>query len=367
MSLTGLPLILLAACCTLAVLAGTVLAWNRWGRLRLLVRPAGVLLAETLLLLTVGLVVNRSEQFYPSWAALLDSKSTGDTTYHTRPGDLDRMLAARAGARIADAQVFPWQPGGWRGWRLAAAPTVITPPGYLLHPTWRYSAVLVVGDTAGGWTAAEEQDATRRATATGASAVVVFVTATTATTAQTLATTLPNELGRDLRVTAHRWALVSSASDAPLAQRTVSAGVARYPSIVTVQVGAHTVPASAPRTTSTLPLVTTVIRAHDRSENPPRNPAAVTLPAGITAIDVITSNTVSPHQDGTPPLLSTAPDALFTALNWAIGRTAPPLAASSPPVTYVPVHKRPGPEVSGAPGKPHPNLHPRQHPTPARS
>ena len=340
MSLTGIPLILLAVCCTLATAGATVWAWGRWGRLRLFLRPAGVLLAEALLLVTAGLVVNRSEQFYPTWTALLDSKSAGDTTYRTRPGDLDRRLAARAGARVADAQAFPWQPAGWSGWRLATAPTVITPPAYLLHRAWRYSAVLVLGD----WTAAEEESATRRATATGASAVVVFATTTAATTAQTLATALPGQLGRDLRVTAHRWALVASTADTLLAQRTVAIAAGRFPSIAYVRAGAPAVTGPAPRSTSAkLPLLTTVIRPHGHKRKPA---TAVVLPAGVATTEVVTGNAGSPHQSGTPTL------ALYTALTWAISRTAAPLAPSSPPVAYLPVHRRPGPPATAPPRKP---------------
>lgn len=354
MSLTGIPLIVMAVCCTLATIGATVWAWGRWGRAQLFLRPAGVLLAEALLLFTVGLVVNRSELFYPTWSALLDSKSTSDTTYRTRPGDLDHQLAAHAGDRIADAQTFPWQPTGWSGWRLADAPTVITPPGYLRHPTWRYSAVLVIADNSGAWTAAEQESATRRATATGASAVVVFVTTTAATTAQTLAKVLPNQLGRDLRVSVHRWALVSSADDTLLAQRTVAAAPARFPSIAYVRPGAHVVDGPAPKSTPTkLPLLTTIIRAHGHPQKRvTRNTTAVTLPLGIATVEIVSSNAGSPHQTGTPTLLSTVPDALYTALSWAISRTAPPLAASSPPVTYIPVQHRPHPSTSARPGTP---------------
>ena len=370
MSLTGVPLILTAVCCTLATIGATAWVWSRWGRARLFLRPAGVLLAEALLLFTVGLVVNRSEQFYPTWSALLDSKSSSDTTYRTRPGDLDRRLAARAGARIGDAQVFPWQPTGWSGWRLADAPTVITPPAYLLHPTWRYSAVLVVDDNTGAWTAAEEESAARRATATGASAVVVFVTTTAATSVATLATVLPNQLGRDLRVTVHRWAMVSSAADTLLAQRTVVAAPGRFPSIVSVRPGARVVSGPTPRSTPTkLPLLTTIIRAHGHTQKrAAKNTTAVTLPAGIESTEVVSDDSGSPHQTGTPTLLSTVPDALYTALAWAIGRTAPPLAASSPPVTYVKVHRLPRPSASAGPGKPrHVAPRPNPHPSPSGS
>jgi hypothetical protein len=273
--ITGLPLILSVAFGTLAAVAATVLVWNRFGRVRYLLRAGGVLLAEVLLLLSFGLAVNRSEQFYPTWDSLLNSKTdikiTNDNTYRSTPGALDRSLAVRAGGHAADAQTFPWQSAGWRGWGLSAAPIVITPPGYLLHPAWSYSAVVVIG----GWSATVEESAARRATATGLSAVVVFATTTATTTAAELATGLPGQLDRDLRVTTHRWAMVAADADAALAESAVDDAALRYPSI-----------------------------AVDR---------AAALPAGVTAAAVVTGN-----------------DPLYSALSWAIARTPPPLASPQP-------------------------------------
>ncbi|MDT4992047.1 MAG: hypothetical protein QOH97_1939, partial [Actinoplanes sp.] len=182
MSLTGLPLIFLAAFGTLAAVAVTMRLWNRFGRVRYLLRATGVLLAEVLLLSTIGLAANRSEQFYPTWGTLLDSNApdgttlstTNGTTYRSTPGDLDHELAVRADGRTGAAQIFSWQTADWRRWGLATAPAVFMPPGYLLHPTWAYSAVVVIGAGAADWTTAQEQSAVRRAIATGVSAVVVF-------------------------------------------------------------------------------------------------------------------------------------------------------------------------------------------------
>ncbi|MCU7727753.1 hypothetical protein ODJ79_28885 [Actinoplanes sp. KI2] len=322
MSLTGSPLIVLAAFGTLAAVAATVLGWNRFGRVRYLVRVAGVLLAEVLLLLSVGLAVNRSEQFYPTWDALLGTApslvTTQDKTYRSTPGALDQELAARAAGRTGDAQTFLWQSADWHAWGLAAAPTVITPPGYLLHPTWAYSVVLVVGVNPASWTAAQEGSAARRASATGISAVVVFATTTAATTAPALATALPARLDRDLRVTTHRWAIVAAADDAALADTAVADAAARYPSIAVVPAGAQrTTPAGAQPTAP--------------AGAQPTAPAGA-LPAGVTAAAVVEGSPAAAPPAGVVPLPSTASDALYTALSWAIGRTPPPLA-SPPPST----------------------------------
>ena len=218
LSLTGIPLIALAILGTAATLAATVLTWVRWRRWRVPRRTAGVLLTEALLLLSVGLVVNRSEQFYPSWSALVQTASAGGTSYAVAPGHLDGSLRADGGAP------FTWQPTGWTRWRLAAAPSVVVPAGYLRHTNWRYSAVLVLD----GGTPAPSALA----------AITVFVRTTKATTARTLATDLPAALSHDLRATGHRWALVAPAADARLARLTVVAAPARFPAVAFVRGGA---------------------------------------------------------------------------------------------------------------------------------
>lgn len=319
MALTGRPLIVLAVLGTLAVLAATVLSW-RWGRRRrFLLRPFGVLLTEAMLLLTVGLIVNRAEQFYPTWSALTQHARTSGTTFAVPPGGLDGQLRALAGPALDGSVTLTWQPGGSSGWHLAQAPTVVTPAGYLLHPGWRYPALLVLDDGTTGWTPAAETAAARGATATDP-AVVVFARTTAATTVDTLTTTLPGALGHDLRVTGRRWALVAAPGDAALARRVVTAAPARYPAVALIT------RAGPPRAAK----ITAV--ALRPAADPP-------LPAGI---DVTTTS------------------ALPAALAWACRQTPPPLAPSAPPTRYLPPHPRPhrsgAPSASSAPN-PHGGSH----------
>jgi hypothetical protein len=234
-----------------------------------------------MVLLSVGLVVNRSEQFYPTWTALLHPPSVIGTTYAVEPGHLDRSLQARGGAP------FGWRPTGWTGWHLAGAPTVVTPAAYLSHPAWRYSVLLVLDNGSGRWTTATEAAAARAAGAT----ITVFARTTPATTARTLATALPAALSRDLRATERRWALVASAADARLARQTVVAAPARFPAIAVI-----------------------------RGAVPP-------LPGGITVDRAVAG--------------------LAAALTWAGDQTPPPLAASTPPVTHLPVHHSPRHHAKG--------------------
>ncbi|MEV6847990.1 hypothetical protein [Actinoplanes sp. NPDC051411] len=263
MPLTSLRLIVLAAVVTVGALAATVLVWPRWGRWRFLVRPSGVLLTEALLIVTVGLAVNRSQEFYPSWAALRDTSGPGPASYHVSAGRLDAWLAARPSVLS-----FPWRPPGWTSWHLAAAPTVTVPADYLAHPAWRYSAVLIVGTRP--WALPPVAGPT----------VLVNVTTTASTSASTLAGALPGSLGRDLRVTSHRWALVTSAADSALARRVATAARGRFPAVAFVGVAA---PARAAQTAYF--------------------PRAAMIKAALT---------------------------------WAADETPPPLAASAPEPAYLP-------------------------------
>jgi hypothetical protein len=263
--LTSLRLIVLAAVVTAGALAATILVWRRWGRWRFLIRPSGVLLTEALLILTVGLAVNRSQQFYPSWAALLDTSGPGPASYHVSAGRLDASLAARPSVLS-----FPWRPPGWTSWHLAAAPTVTVPSDYRAHPSLRYSAVLILG--AHPWALPPLAGPT----------VLVSVTTTASTSASTLAVAVPGSLGRDLRVTSHRWALVTSAADSALARRVVNMARGRFPAVAFVGVPAP---------------------AHAREAQAAYFPGAATLKAALT---------------------------------WAADETPPPLAASAAEPTYLP-------------------------------
>jgi hypothetical protein len=361
MSLTGMPLIALAFVGAAAVLVATILLWRRGRRLRLLARPLGVLLTEALLLVGVGLVVNRSEQFYPSWAALLQttSSSTG-TTFAPRPGDLDRWLKTRIGANLDQSVAFTWHPSGWTGWRLAEAPTIVTPTGYLQHPDWRYSALLVIDDGAAGWTPVTEVAAALRAGIGGGPAVIILARTTSSTSVNTLANVLPTALTHDLRVTGRRWALVASASDGGLAQQAAVATPGRYPAVALVLDAATPRPASAKPTTRASAAAGSPRRVPaNRPNSPASRPSSVVaarLPAGIAEAVVGDAGTAHPAAPGSsttipaadrdlaaPPvyLAAAAPNKLETALVWACQQTPPPLAASTPPVKYVPIHHRP--------------------------
>jgi lysyl-tRNA synthetase class 2 len=198
MSLTGWPLLLLTAAATVLAVAGTV-RW--WRRARMPVRAAAVLLLETLAVLTAGLVVNRQEQFYPSWRALRGDTGTVAVAAPAVAGRLDSLTASS----------FRWRPAGLPAWRLARPPLVTLPAGYRARPQVAFPVVLSLGAAA----------------PRTASAVTVTVAPTAHTTAFALRT-LPGELCHDLRTTPTGWDVIGGGA---LGDTFVAAGIAhRLPS-----------------------------------------------------------------------------------------------------------------------------------------
>ncbi|MFI5844562.1 hypothetical protein ACIA8K_33180 [Catenuloplanes sp. NPDC051500] len=237
MSLTGKPLILLAASITLLALGATVLLWRRGGRWRLLIRPLGVLLTEALLILTCGLYANRHEQFYPTWGALLAAGDNGPVAHPTPAGALDGGLADDP----PPGGTFAWRPAGWEKWGLAGAPAVTMPADYGAHPDRVYPVVVIVvdsGDAPGHDGTDLSLGAGEAAPETaGRDAVLITVPVAPSTPPEVLATGLPAAAGHDLRVTTQRWALVVPARLATaVAVPVIGAAAPRYPSVAIIGV-----------------------------------------------------------------------------------------------------------------------------------
>jgi hypothetical protein len=212
MRLTGLPLIITTAVLGLLVIAATVLLWSRFGRWRLLTRTLGVVLAEALVVATVGLIANRSEEFYPSWQALRGDTGTTSSTAPPPAGRLDALLA---GGR----STLPWRPASLASWHLATTPTVLLPRDYRDRPSTTYPVVLVLaGSTA---------EASAAAAAHADGVVTVVATPTAATTVAALGR-MGVALGEDVRVTGYGWGLVASSGSASLAAGLVDSAPARF-------------------------------------------------------------------------------------------------------------------------------------------
>jgi lysyl-tRNA synthetase class 2 len=198
--LTGRPLLLCAAAVTVLAAVLLVRLWPRGGRLRPLARTAGVLLLEALLVFTVGLEVNRREDFYPSWAALAGDTGTGTVVDRVRAGRLDRSILP------GRADVVAWQPPGLAAWRFAGPPRLVLPADYGSLPGDRFPVVL---DLVPAPAAAAAEQPTP-------GAVTVVAVPTRATTAAALLS-LPTELCHDLRVTRSGWAVEGSGPQGTLA------------------------------------------------------------------------------------------------------------------------------------------------------
>lgn len=385
MRLTGLPLSVAAVAGTLVVAALTVWLWERRWRLRLLrplLRTAGVLLTEASLLVSVGLVVNRHEQFFPTWASLFEAGDAAAPAYATVAGGLDQQLTTRAAGRLDQPLAMPWQPAGWTDWHLAATPLLVVPAGYLAHPQWRYSVVLVVGTAGPLWPASPPDPRGVEVAARASQDVVVYLSPTAGTTVAALAAEVPAGLRHDLRVTDHRWAVAGLPADAKLVRQVaVAAAPGQFPAVATVLAegasappvksgGASATPgksgASAPpgksgasaapgkSGASSAPGKPGASSAPGKSGNPGKPGGAAagpgrsggggtedSLPVGVATFTV---------RAGAGP--AGALDAVSSAVGWAAGQTPPPMAASSPPVKSLPVHRHPRAGTSSAPAVP---------------
>ncbi|GAA0538970.1 hypothetical protein GCM10010172_20200 [Paractinoplanes ferrugineus] len=217
MSLTGLPLILLTWVLAIVAVAATVRWWRLPGRRRVPVRVAGLVAIEVLVVAGVGLIVNRQDSFYPSWAALGGLHSVV-TTSAASVGRLDGKLDNHA--------AVTWSPPQAAAWHLAAPPQLLAPPDYAEHADRRFP-IIVMLTSAGA--AHQSGGASPGAGASGrgggasgggagevgdprpvAGVVVVVLRPTGATTGTALAD-LPAALGQDARVTDRLAILVDPA------------------------------------------------------------------------------------------------------------------------------------------------------------
>lgn len=131
MGLMSLGTLALAGVATTAAIAGLALVWKRFdGRLRPL-RFLGVLVCEALLMVTVGLVVNRVGDFYPSWTALtMPGNGAAFRPLPPPPPSHPGAWLSAHPAAVGKAEQglgFDWAADSRTAWGLEAAPTVHLP------------------------------------------------------------------------------------------------------------------------------------------------------------------------------------------------------------------------------------------------
>ncbi|GAA4604067.1 hypothetical protein BJY16_004850 [Actinoplanes octamycinicus] len=135
MRLTGIPLFLLVATAAVGTMAATVRGWRR-----LPVRIAGLLAVEILAVAAIGLWVNRSQRFYPTWESLTGASQVAAVT-ETAAGRLD--------PRLAGATAVAWKPAEAAAWHLARPPLLLAPPDYAEQPDRTFPLLVVLGDDPG--------------------------------------------------------------------------------------------------------------------------------------------------------------------------------------------------------------------------
>ena len=310
MSLTGVWLIVLAFLAVAAVAALTVRGWSRFGSGRYAVRAGGVLLVQGLLVASIGLVANRSEGFYPSWAALAGNPGTTAAQQSRAVGQLDGELADGA---------VTWHPAAAPAWHLAGAATLSVPSGYEASAALSYPVVV-------------ELRPSGRIAAPGAITVTLPVTAKT--TVKALAS-LPAELSRDVRAEAGGWALVAPVSLAALAEGLARTAPQRYVAVALVgaapaSIGGSAPAGSRPSTGGSRPS-TGGSRPPTAGSRPPTAGGGGSAPAGArppgaAGGGLATAGTHPPRAAGGGFVVRTVPD-WTAAVRWAAGQTAAPLAA----------------------------------------
>jgi hypothetical protein len=301
MSLTGVPLLVVTAALTLATAAATVRRWRHAGRANPVIRVLGLLMTEALVAASIGLAVNRSQQFYPSWDALMNRAAPVGAVERYTPGHLDGWLRARLGSDDTRPTVFPWHPPGWATWGLTEAPTVVVPAGYLQHPSWRYPVVVVTSGPHDGWTSTAPSFTTPMVGSAAGPAVLVLARTTRPASVASFAAAMDGALTRDLRVTGHSWAMVTSSANAGTACEAVRRQPGRYPALAVVANLGRRAPVAA------------VVRTEACETG---------VPAGVSAL-VISAG--SPERPATAAVGN-----LSAALVWACRQLPAPMAAPAP-------------------------------------
>src|SRR2546421_3410024 len=205
----------------MGAIAGTIWCWGRGGRWRTVVRTAGVLVCEALLLFPAGLIVNRSLDLFPSWSALLDQdkKAPPPTVVADPATKLDTWLHGRAVEGTHNGLVFEWHPSGAAAWHLPAPPVIYVPPRYFSATTARFPVVLVLapakaGPAQGAWDPHRINLIVPRSDDAPTPAVIVFLR-TDRPDATVLTRTLPRILDGDLRTVSRGWGMIGVDTDAP--------------------------------------------------------------------------------------------------------------------------------------------------------
>ncbi|MGY0232535.1 hypothetical protein [Longispora urticae] len=333
MSLTATSTLVGGFVLAIVVVAGTVALWRRWPRRgRLALRSGSLLLSQVMVVLCVGLVVNRSEQLYPTLETLVSPpKAKRHVAESVTSGGLDEWLRARAQQGAKSGLAFPWQPAGGGKWPVAEHPSISLPAQYFLQPNSRFPVIVAFGPPGTpGWSDP------RAAGRNGDPAIVVFLHPRThdAASLRLLGAELPEELARDLRTTPDRWSTVGVGKYGVAALDLARRHPERYRSAAAVTPPAPAELAAPAKALAAMSSPVAVFLAPGVAVPPgvpvpsatgTTNPGASTTPGGTTTPGTSTSPGGTAH-----PGATTGPSG-----------TAKPTAAGSPGTRLSPRHADP--------------------------
>jgi hypothetical protein len=213
-ALTSRSLIAFCAIATVLACTALIVFWRRLGRGGWpLVRMVGILLSEGLLIFTVALQVNRADDFYPSWSALLGGVQSRDLP-RASAVSLSGWLAGQAAEGARTGLAFTWRSSD-AAWRLPQPPTMYLPPAYFRQPGLVLPVVVVVAPPTvtaaqGAW-----DDPAALAHAASVNACLILVRADPHLNVPSLAATLPQRLLADVRVAPHGWGVTAIGAAIP--------------------------------------------------------------------------------------------------------------------------------------------------------
>src|SRR5262245_5236819 len=217
MSLIGWPLQTLAFVSVIVAVASLAIGWSHlkgWWRVA---RVPGVIVCQLLLVFAAGLWVNRSEDFYPSWAALFGDNPPKITTQQQPEALLANWLRGQRARGARSGLSFEWRGAQAKvGTRRARRAVCLPRASFVSSGTVLPVVFVVVGPdrtaNAAGCTP------TRLAPLVPAApAVVVLVRSQPLGPSPQFAAQLPSQLTTDLRTAASGWGIIDVDSATPAA------------------------------------------------------------------------------------------------------------------------------------------------------
>ena len=208
MSPISARLLLLAAVSTLVAIAGLAVAWSRmrgWWRVA---RVGGVIMCQLLIVFTVGVAVNRTEDFYPSWAALRGANPPRITATTAPTARLATWLRTQQARGLRSGLQFAWRSADDAAWGLGAPTVVYLPRAYFQTQDVDLPVVMIlVGSTVD----AKARTDLAAATASGQAVVVVMQPGPHGPDLAAIQQ-VPALLADDVRVERGGWAMVGTAA-----------------------------------------------------------------------------------------------------------------------------------------------------------